>query len=104
MKRIQKFNENWEGSPESNIWNEMFGDNDNSNDVPVEAPIIELKDYTDTQKIKFFDEVYEMSREYLAEKEEDPGRDGDEHWFFEKCIESLNIGNSSKVWKYINSL
>ena len=103
MKRIQKFNENWEGSPESNIWNEMFGDN-NSNDVPVESPIIELKDYTDTQKIKFFDEVYEMSREYLAEKEEDPEREGDEHWFFEKCIESLNIGNSSKVWKYINSL
>jgi len=77
---------------------------DRLNTDPGKAPIIELKDYTDEEKIKFFDEVYDMSREYLANKEEDSGRDDDEHWFFEKCIESLNIGNSSKVWKYINSL
>ena len=71
----------------------------------VESGIVELSDYTDEQKINFFDKYYNMARMSVKSLEDNGYSDKDEeHWFFEEGMQILNIDDKNALWKYINSL
>ena len=71
----------------------------------VESGIIPLEDYTDEQKLKFFDNFYTFAKSHIDEVQESGYVDEDsEHWFFEEGLKILNINDVSKFWKYYNSL
>ncbi len=67
-----------------------------------------LKDYTDKQKIKFFDSLYVMAEKDLARLIETDGyHDSDSQYFFEAVMEILardQTGNKQKFWDYYNRL
>jgi 3-oxoacyl-(acyl-carrier-protein) synthase len=70
----------------------------------TEFGIVE-NEYTDTQKIQFFDKFYEMALDTVKAME-DTGisDDDDEHWFYEMGMSILNLEDTDKLWKYINTL
>jgi hypothetical protein len=71
----------------------------------VKSAITPLEDYTDEQKIDFFDALYKMSENVVKEME-DTGFDNDDNhnWFYEMGMSVLNLKDTSAMWKYINTL
>ena len=66
--------------------------------------IIPLKDYTDEDKIKYFDKLYKVCIGIIEDLEEEGYSKDHDHWIFEEGIQILNIKNSNEFWKYYNSI
>lgn len=79
--------------------------NELANLEEIESGIIKLEDYTDEQKINFFDSLYKMASDVIKETEENGYYNEDnEYWFYEMGMSVLNLNDNDKLWKYIRSL
>jgi len=71
----------------------------------VETGIVALEDYTDEQKIKFFDSLYESALSHIKEVEVEGWVDEDTaQYMFEDVMSILNIEDTRAMWNYYNSL
>jgi len=71
----------------------------------VETGIVALEDYTDEQKIKFFDSLYESALSHIKEVEVEGWVDEDAaQYMFEDVMSILNIEDTRAMWNYYNSL
>jgi hypothetical protein len=71
----------------------------------VKSAIIPLEDYTDEQKIDFFDALYKMSEDVVKEMENTGfSNDDEQNWFYEMGMSVLNLKDTAAMWKYINTL
>lgn len=67
--------------------------------------IIPLEDYTNEEKIEYFDKLYKQALSIIEEAEEDGYVNEDsDHYLYEEAMKSLNIKNPREMWKYFNSL
>lgn len=77
----------------------------NNQEREASNAIVPLENYTDEQKIKFFDELYTSAHSHLKEVEAEGWVDEDAtHYMFEDTMKILNIENSRAMWNYYNSL
>ena len=69
-------------------------------------PIIKLEDYSNADKIAYFDRLYKFANSILnkAENGERHDDNDDEHWAYEEVMLILNINNNRDFWKYFNTL
>jgi hypothetical protein len=71
----------------------------------VETGIVALEDYTDEQKIKFFDSLYNSALSHIKEVEVEGWVDEDAaQYMFEDVMSILNIEDTRAMWNYYNSL
>lgn len=71
----------------------------------VKSAITPLEDYTDEQKIDFFDALYKMSEDVVKEMENTGfSNDDEQNWFYEMGMSVLNLKDTAAMWKYINTL
>lgn len=71
----------------------------------VETGIFALEDYTDEQKIKFFDSLYNSALSHIKEVEVEGWVDEDAaQYMFEDVMSILNIEDTRAMWNYYNSL
>jgi len=67
--------------------------------------IVPLENYTDEQKIKFFDSLYNSALSHVKEVEAEGWIDEDAaHYMYEDAMSILNIENPRAMWNYYNSL
>lgn len=71
----------------------------------VSSAVIKLEDYTNEEKIKFFDKLYSSAMAHLKEAEEKGYTDEDTpHYMYEEVFGILNLRSTRELWKYFNSL
>ena len=69
----------------------------------VDAPVIPCKDYTDVEKIAYFDKLYLSALEHLKEAEDNGYVNEDsEHYIFEEVFQMLNLRDPRAIWTYFN--
>lgn len=107
MKHLKNMNESFKDRRRKQIEDEIAKKQaeldglSNKEDVPV----IELSDYTDEEKVKYFDSMYKMAFDHLKSVEDSGYKDDDaENWFFEEGFKILNIKNPKSLWNYYNKL
>ncbi|MFW6225770.1 MAG: hypothetical protein ACOC3V_02270 [bacterium] len=67
--------------------------------------IIPVEDYTDEEKINYFDKTYAFAKQMLTDLENSGySNEDNEHYAFEHVVEILNIKNKRKLWDYWNSI
>jgi hypothetical protein len=71
----------------------------------IPTGIIPLEDYSDEQKIDFFNNFYKFALEHVKEVEEEGWVDEDtSQWFYEEGMTILNLKDTKALWKYYGSL
>ena len=69
------------------------------------APVLRLTDYTNEEKIAFFDSMYKLAFDTIKEVKENGYCDEDTvNWFYETGFAVLNLRDTKSLWKYKNSL
>lgn len=64
-----------------------------------------MEDYTNEEKIKFFDNLYKQALSIIEEAEEEGRVDEDsDHYLYEDTMKILNIKNPREMWDYFNSI
>lgn len=110
MKHLGKFNEAL--SRKERIQSDLerkrkeLEDLEKSLEKGEDRPIKSLEDWTDEEKIEFFDTMYNFSLKHVQEREDSGYDDEDtDHWYFEEGIKVLyDPKNRSEFWKWYNSL
>lgn len=110
MKHLGKFNENL--SRRERIQKELeqkkkeLEELQKKSEIGEDRPIKQLEDFTDDEKINFFDKFYNFALKHIEERESNGYDDEDsDHWFFEEGISVLyDKENRTKFWKWYNSL
>lgn len=72
-----------------------------------QSVIMELSEYSDSEKIELFDDIYKMVRGIVTEMEgDDYHEDNDyDNYVYEKAMEILARNKNTKAfWNYINGL
>lgn len=65
--------------------------------------IKDLSEFTDEEKIKAFDSIFNSALGYVQSAEQDYRRDDDPNYGFEEFMEII-ARDKDKFWKYYNSL
>jgi hypothetical protein len=67
--------------------------------------IIPLEEYSEEEKIEYFNKMYNSAIK-IVEELEDSGHndDDDEHWSYEAHMEILNLHKPKEFWNYFNKI
>lgn len=69
-----------------------------------DRPIKSLEDWTEEEKVEWFDKFYKFALNHVDEREDSGYDDEDsDHWFFEQGM-SILYDNRKEFWDWYNSL
>jgi hypothetical protein len=75
----------------------------NEKNIKRNEAIKDLSEFTDEEKIKAFDSIFNSALGYVQSAEQDYRRDDDPNYGFEEFM-GIIARNRDKFWKYYNSL
>ena len=107
MKHIKKINEGFRDRKKAELEAEIKRKQEELQGLDSNEPadIVDLEEYTTEDKVKFFDEMYKMAKDYIDKLEETGYKDDDwDNWFFEAGVTILNTKDKNKFWKYHRSI
>ncbi len=63
-----------------------------------------MEEYSDEEKIDFFNAIYKNAIYMLELAENDNAHDDDEHHLFEDAFRVLNLRDKKLLWNYYNKI